>query len=96
MIKYLQLNIKSKCHYYKQIICLFSFESGFHFKLVHFKRLDKYTFPVEARQIEMGCNRKRGRQRKTKPALKYLEEVEYVFSDKDSKSEVPIEVAKTD
>jgi hypothetical protein len=59
-------------------------------------RLDKYTFPVEAKQIEMGCNRKRGRPRKTKPALKYQEEDEYVFSDTDSESEAPIEVVKID
>ena len=43
--------------------------------LATFYRLDKYTFPVEARQIEMGCNRKRGHPRKTKPTLKYQEEV---------------------
>ena len=44
----------------------------------------------------MGCNRKRGRPRKTKPALKYQEEFKYVFSDTDSESEAPIEVVKTD
>ena len=44
----------------------------------------------------MGCNRKRGRPRKTKPAFNYQEEVEYVFSDTDSESEAPIEVVKTD
>ena len=38
-------------------------------------------FPVEARQIELGCNRKRGRPRKTKPALKYQEEIEYCESN---------------
>ena len=42
---------------------------------------------MEAKQIQIGCSKKRGRPRTTKPALKYQDEIEFVYSDTESESE---------
>ena len=50
-------------------------------------RLNQFTFSTESKQIAIGCNRKRGRPRKTAPALKYQEDIQFVYSDTESEEE---------
>ena len=55
-------------------------------------RLNLCNFPQEAKQIQIGHNRKRGRPRKTAPRLQYQTEIgdeEYVLSDTDNEPESP-------
>jgi hypothetical protein len=53
------------------------------------------NFPIEAKQIQIDCNRKRGRSRKTKPALKYQDEIEHFFLNTDSESEATVAIVKS-
>jgi len=56
-------------------------------------RLNLFNYPQEAKNIKIGCNRKRGRPRLTASALKFQTEnainEEYIYSDTDSEPETP-------
>jgi hypothetical protein len=52
------------------------------------ERKGYFKYPLQARQIEVGKNRKRGRPRLTKSALRFQDEdEEYVYSSTDSEEE---------
>ena len=53
-------------------------------------RKDFFVYSVQAKQIKIGQNRRRGRPRLTAPAL-HFQEKEYIFSDTASEGEEAVE-----